>query len=297
MIDRSAKLSVTRQAGLLGISRSSVYYTPRPVPEPDLALMRRIDELHLDDPFAGSRMMQAFLRQEGHETGRLHVATLTRRMGIEALYRRPNTSKPAPGHKVFPYLLRKLAVTRPNQVWATDITLASGTQSTGLFSAPPHPDGARLRLPRRGGGLVDPTGAVLAGVDHAGGRCSLRLIPRINRLTLQLCVEVVEEALARHGRPEIFNMEHGRAIGPSGHATSGQSVHLDGLTRRFGESRGEDQHGWQGSLARQCLHRAPLADHQIGGGLSAGLRQRPRGPSLDRALLGLLQHPQPAFVA
>ncbi len=82
----------------------------------DLALMRRIDELHLDYQFAGSRMLQGLLKQEGHQVGRLHVATLMRRMGIEALYRRPNTSKPEPGHKVFPYLLRKLPVTRPNQV-------------------------------------------------------------------------------------------------------------------------------------------------------------------------------------
>jgi putative transposase len=92
------------------------------VSDADLALMRRIDELHLDFPFAGSRMLQGLLKQECHQAGRLHVATLMRRMGIEALYRRPNTSKPEPGHKVFPYLLRKLAVTRPNQVWAMDIT-------------------------------------------------------------------------------------------------------------------------------------------------------------------------------
>jgi putative transposase len=122
MIDRTADLSLTRQAQLLGISRGSLYYEPCPTSDADLALMRRIDELHLEYPFAGSRMLRGLLRQEGHAVGRLHVATLMKPMGIEALYRRPNTSKPAPGHKVFPYLLRKLAITRPNQVWAMDIT-------------------------------------------------------------------------------------------------------------------------------------------------------------------------------
>lgn len=112
MIDREHKLSVVRQARLLGFSRGSVYYSPRPVSDGDLALMRRIDELHLEYPFAGSRMLQGLLKGEGLETGRLHVATLMKKMGIEAIYRRPNTSKPAPGHKIYPYLLRKLAVTR-----------------------------------------------------------------------------------------------------------------------------------------------------------------------------------------
>ncbi len=116
MIDREHKLSVVRQAKLLGFSRGSVYYLPRPVSDGDLALMRRIDELHLDYPFAGSRMLQGLLRGEGLETGRRHVATLMKKMGIKAIYRRPNTSKPAPGH------IRKLAVTRPNQVWAMDLT-------------------------------------------------------------------------------------------------------------------------------------------------------------------------------
>jgi putative transposase len=122
MIERSDDLPVSRQAKALGISRGSVYYLPRPVSAGDLALMRRIDELHLEFPFAGSRMLQGFLVREGYRIGRRHVATLMKRMGIEALYRRPNTSKPAPGHTVFPYLLRKLTVTRPNQVWATDVT-------------------------------------------------------------------------------------------------------------------------------------------------------------------------------
>ena len=122
MIDRSHDLSVARQAELLDISRGSVYDLPRPTPPSDLALMRRIDELHLDYPFAGARMLQGLLKREGFEVGRLHVRTLMRKMGIEAIYRRPNTSKPEPGHKIFPYLLRNVPVTQPNQVWAMDIT-------------------------------------------------------------------------------------------------------------------------------------------------------------------------------
>ena len=106
MIDRDHELSVSRQAKALGISRGSVYYLPRPTSDADLKLMRRIDELHLEYPFAGSRMLRGLLRQKGHDVGRLHVSTLMKKMGIEAIYRRPNTSKPAPGHKVYPYLAR-----------------------------------------------------------------------------------------------------------------------------------------------------------------------------------------------
>ena len=122
MIDRVHTLPLLQQASLLRLSRSSVYYLPRPVAPVRLAIMHRIDALHLDYPFAGSRMLRDLLRAEGIAIGRLAVATLMRRMGIEALYRRPNTSKPAPGHKIYPYLLRGLVVDRPNQVWAMDIT-------------------------------------------------------------------------------------------------------------------------------------------------------------------------------
>ena len=123
MIDHSAKLSVSRQAIVLGISRGTVYYRPRPVSDSNLKLMNRIDRLHTEFPFAGSRMLRGLLVQEGFTVGRLHVATLMKRMGIEALYRKPNTSKPAPGHKVYPYLLRNLPITRSGQVWAMDITV------------------------------------------------------------------------------------------------------------------------------------------------------------------------------
>jgi putative transposase len=180
MIDRSDDLPVSRQAKALGISRGSVYYLPRPVSADDLALMRRIDELHLELPFAGSRMLQGFLVRAGYRIGRRHVATLMKRMGIEALYRRPNTSKPAPGHTIFPYLLRKLPVTRPNQVWATDITY----------------------IPMARGFVY------LAAVVDWFSRKVLAWRLSIT-LDAAFCIEAVEEAIARYGRPEIFNSDQG----------------------------------------------------------------------------------------
>ena len=116
MIDREHDLSITQQAEALNISRGSVYYLPRPVSANDLEVMRRLDRLHLQFPFAGSRMLRGLLAAEGCKIGRRHVKTLMRRMGIEALYRRPRTTKPEPGHKIYPYLLRDLEITRPNQV-------------------------------------------------------------------------------------------------------------------------------------------------------------------------------------
>ncbi len=122
MIDRGHRLPLTHQATLLGISRGSLYYSACPVCAAELAIMRRIDELHLEYPFAGSRMLRDLLRGEGIAIGRELVRTMMRRMAIEAVYRRPHTSKPADGHKVFPYLLRGMAIERPNQVWTMDIT-------------------------------------------------------------------------------------------------------------------------------------------------------------------------------
>jgi putative transposase len=180
MIDREHDLPVARQAELLGISRGSVYYLPRAIPPADLALMRRIDELHLDYPFAGSRMLRSLLKKEGYEVGRLHVATLMGKMGIEAIYRRPNTSKPAPGHKVFPYLLRKVAVTQPNQVWAMDITYVPMAR-----------------------GFV-----YLAAVVDWFSRRVLAWRLSIS-MDASFCIEAVEEALARYGRPAIFNTDQG----------------------------------------------------------------------------------------
>lgn len=180
MIDRNHELAVSQQARELGISRGSVYYLPRPVSIDDLALMRRIDELHLEYPFAGARMLRDLLAGEGIVVGRLHVSTLMKRMGIEAIYRKPNTSKPAPGHKVYPYLLRKLAVTRPNQVWAMDITY----------------------IPMARGFVY-----LCAVVDWFSRRVlSWRLSISMDA---SFCIEAVEEALGRYGRPEIFNTDQG----------------------------------------------------------------------------------------
>jgi len=180
MIERGSELPVKRQATLLGLSRSSVYYTPQPLSERDLMLMRRIDELHLELPFYGSRKLADQLRREGHEVGRRHVATLMRRMGIEALYRRPRTSVPARGAAIYPYLLAGLAIERPNQVWASDITY----------------------LPMAHGFLY-----LVAILDVASRKVlAFRLS---NTLTADFCIEALEEALATYGAPEIFNTDQG----------------------------------------------------------------------------------------
>ena len=122
MIDRDHELSVTKQAKVVGIARSTVYYLPRAVSAADLDLMKQIDRLHTEFPFAGARMLRRLLAADGRKVGRRHVTTLMQRMGIEALYCHPRTTKPEPGHKIYPYLLRGVEVTRPNQVWAMDIT-------------------------------------------------------------------------------------------------------------------------------------------------------------------------------
>jgi putative transposase len=180
MIDRTHPLSLTKQAEAAGISRGSVYYLPKPVSESDLALMRRIDELHLEHPFAGARMLRDLLRQDGIHAGRKHVRTLMRRMGIEALYRKPNTSNRHPGHTIYPYLLRGLTIERANQVWATDITYIPMAKGFVYLAA-----------------VMDwHTRKVLAW------RVSISL-------ETSFCVDVLEEALQRYGKPEIFNTDQG----------------------------------------------------------------------------------------
>ena len=154
MIDRDHDLPMARQAKVLKLARSTVYYMPRPVSAGDLALMRRLDELHLDYPFAGARMLRSLLRREGVSVGRRHVTTLMKRMGISAIYRRPNTSKPAPGHRIYPYLLRGLKVGRPNQVWAMDLSYI--------------PMRRGIPLPRGDHGSGDAPGIVVAPVEWFG---------------------------------------------------------------------------------------------------------------------------------
>ena len=181
MIERDGrKLTVKRQAELLDLSRSSVYYTPRPISERDLKLMRRLDELHLKWPFYGARKLARELRKEGQDVGRRHVGTLMRRMGIEALYRRPRTSLPARGAALYPYLLSGLSIERPNQVWTSDITY----------------------LPMAHGFMY-----LVAILDVASRKVlAFRLS---NTLTADFCVEALEEALMKFGVPEIFNTDQG----------------------------------------------------------------------------------------
>src|SRR5271167_2521010 len=180
MIDREHDLPITKQAEALSVSRGSVYYLPRPVSVADLAFMRRIDELHLEFPFAGSRLLRDLLAGEGRKIGRRHVTTLMKRMGIEALYRRPRTTKPEPGHKIYPYLLRGKEITRPNQVWAMDITY----------------------IPMARGFVY-----LAVVLDWA----SRRVLSWRVSITMEaaFCVETLQDALVKHGKPEIFNTDQG----------------------------------------------------------------------------------------
>jgi putative transposase len=180
MIDRGHALSVTKQADLVGIARSTVYYLPRAVSAEDLALMKQIDALHTEFPFAGSRMLRRLLAIDGSKVGRRHVKTLMNRMGIEALYRRPRTTKPEPGHKIYPYLLRGVEVGLPNQVWAMDITY----------------------IPMAKGFVY------LAVVLDWFSRRVLSWRVSIT-MEASFCVATLEDALARHGKPKIFNTDQG----------------------------------------------------------------------------------------
>jgi hypothetical protein len=155
MIDPEHDLPISRQAKVLEIIRSTVYYEPRLVSPPDLWLMRQIDELHLNYLFFGSRMLRDMLSHQGIEVGRRHIRTLMRKMGIDAIYRRPNTSRSAPGHRIYPYL-----VARPGH---------HSAQSGLGHGHHLHPYGARLRLSGRCRGLVQPPRALVAAVDHHGG--------------------------------------------------------------------------------------------------------------------------------
>ena len=180
MIDATHDLPIRRQAELLEVSRSNVYYLPRPASEADLAVMRRIDELHLNYPFAGARMLRDMLNREGIPIGRKHVATLMGKMGIAAIYRKRTTSVPHPKHPVYPYLLKNLTIDRPNHVWATDITY----------------------IPMRRGFVY-----LVAILDWATRKV---LAHRVSiSMTTDFCIEALEEAIARYGTPEIFNTDQG----------------------------------------------------------------------------------------
>ena len=180
MIDRTHDLPVVRQCQLLALARSTAYYVAEPTSPEDLALMRRIDELHLEHPFAGSRMLRDMLKLEGHRIGRKRVSRLMKKMRIEALYRKPNLSRRHAAHPIYPYILRHMVIDRPNQVWATDITY----------------------IPMRRGFVY-----LIAVIDWYSRKIlSWRFS---NTLTTDFCLDAVREAITRYGRPEIFNTDQG----------------------------------------------------------------------------------------
>jgi len=180
MIDQGSEPSVSRQCEILELNRTGVYYTPRPVSEADLILMRRIDELHLKHPFYGARRLAKQLVRDKSQVGRVHVTTLMRRMGIETIYRRPRTSVAARGSLIYPYLLGGLKIDRANQVWASDLTY----------------------LPMEHGFLY-----LVAILDVASRKVlSFRVS---NTMTPDFCVEALEEAIERFGAPEIMNTDQG----------------------------------------------------------------------------------------
>jgi len=180
MIDRTHPLPVMQQCQLLGVARSTVYYQPTPVSAAELELMRRINELHLQYPFAGARMLRDVLRQEGQVIGRRHVATLMRRMGLTAVYRKPSLSRRHPAHRIYPYLLRGLDIVRPNHVWAADITY----------------------IPMKRGFVY-----LFAILDWASRRVLAWRLS--NTLTTDFCLDAVREAITQYGCPEIFNTDQG----------------------------------------------------------------------------------------
>lgn len=180
MIDRKHLLSVSRQSQILGISRSSLYYKAVPVSEHDLELMRLIDEIHMKYPFYGSRRIRNELRDLGHDVGRGHVSTLMKKMGIMAIYQKPRLSAPHPGHKVYPYLLRGVEISRANHCWAADITY----------------------LPMARGFCY-----LVAIMDWASRRVLAWRLS--NTLDASFCAEAIEEAISKFGTPEIFNTDQG----------------------------------------------------------------------------------------
>lgn len=181
MVDRSHELPITRQCQLLSLNRSTFYYQPKSdVPEEDLKLMRRIDEMHMKRPFYGSRRIRDWLYEEGDDINRKHVQRLMRQMGIAALYPKKNTSKPGKGHKIYPYLLKGLEINRPNQVWCSDISYIPMAKGFVYLTV-----------------IMD---------WYSRKVLSWRLS---NTMDSDFCVDALESALERHGAPEIFNTDQG----------------------------------------------------------------------------------------
>ncbi len=249
LVDRAdAELSIVVQCRLLKVAGSSLYWRAVAVSEDDLRLMRQIDELYLARPFYDARRMVAVLRRDGWTVNRKRVRRLMRVMRIEAIYQKPNTSRRHPDHVVYPYLLRGLAMDRSNQVWCADITYVL---------------------------LANGFAYLVAVMDWFSRRV---LAWRLSTgMDTGFCVEALQEALDRHGSPEIFQFRSGRA------------VHQHRVHRRAGGKRCPHQHGWQRSLPRQHLHRAAVAQPEVRGHLHQGLRFGPGGAPWHRRLAGLLQ--------
>ena len=235
MIAPEAGLSVSRQCALLGVARSSFYYRSRPESAAELELLKRLDRIFTDNPVYGSRRLQVALLRDGISVGRRRVRRLMRKLGLWAVRPKRNTSKRHPEHKVYPYLLRGRTIDQPNQVWAADITY----------------------IPMQQGFLY-----LVAIIDWATRRVlSWRLS---NTLTAGFCVEALSEALARFGKPGIFNTDQGAQF------TS------DEFTKMLRDHADRDQHGWTRALPRQHLRRALVVDREARMGLPAPRRQRHR---------------------
>src|SRR3984885_7152927 len=228
MIERDSEVSVKRQAELLDLSRSSVYYVARGLPERDLKLMRILDELHLKWPFYGARKLTRELQNQRHEVGRRHVTTLMRRMGMETIYRKPATDLPAPFFAVLPYLLNGLKIERPNHLWAADLTyipMAHGFQ-------------------------------YLVAIIDVGSRKTLSW--RVsNTMTPDFCLEALQEALGKYGKPEIFNTDQGSQF-TSGEwidtlKAAGVQISMDGKGRWIGRVE-----MWRGDFRRIATVAAPF---------------------------------------
>jgi len=234
------KLSIVRQCGLLSISRSTWYYEPVLESEATLGLMHVIDTVFLDCPWYGSRQMVRHLGRIGHEVGRHRVRRLMAKMGLAAIYQRPRTSDPHPEHRIYPYLLRKLAITRPNHVWCTDITY----------------------LPMRRGFLY-----LVAIMDWATRKVLAWRVS--NTMDVGFCVEALKEALARHGKPEIFNTDQGSQF--TGFAFTGVLQAVDIKISMDGRGRWMDnvfiERLWR-SLKYECVY---LNDFETGSDLRKGV--------------------------
>ena len=263
MIDHAHDLPLSSQASCLNISRGSIYYEPAPVSTADLILMRRIDELHLEIPFAGSRMLRDLLvapnsEGGGSKIGRRHATTLMRKMGIEAVYRKPNTTKPAPGHRIYPYLLRGLTIDRPNQVWATDITY----------------------IPMARGFVY-----LCAVMDWFARRILAWRLS--NTMEAEFCVETLEDTLARYGKPAIFNTDQGSQF--SGTAFTGVLTKNEIAISMDGKGAWRDnvfvERFWRSVKYEEVYLRAyddvPAARDSIGRYLNFYNGRRPHS-SLDR---------------